>query len=73
MSSLWSEEAGDPTHPLIVLIHGSMDRSAGMLKLSRRLDTEFLVLRYDRRGYGRSFPHPGPFTMGHQVDDLVEL
>ena len=26
----------------------------GMLKLSRRLDTDFRVLRYDRRGYGRS-------------------
>ena len=40
-----------------------MDRSAGMLKLSRRLDGDFRVLRYDRSGYGRSFPHPGPFTM----------
>lgn len=50
-----------------------MDRSAGMLKLSRRLDNDFRVLRYDRRGYGRSFPHPGPFTMDAQVADLVEL
>jgi pimeloyl-ACP methyl ester carboxylesterase len=73
VSELWSEEAGDPSHPLVVLIHGSMDRSAGMLKLSRRLDTDFDVLRYDRRGYGRSFPHAGPFTMLDQVGDLVEL
>ena len=50
-----------------------MDRSAGMLKLSRRLDADFRVLRYDRRGYGRSFPHAGPFTMDAQVDDLVAL
>ena len=50
-----------------------MDRSAGMLKLSRRLDVDFRVLRYDRRGYGRSFPHDGPFTMDAQVDDLVGL
>ena len=50
-----------------------MDRSAGMLKLSRQLDEEFRVLRYDRRGYGRSFPHPGPFVMGAQVEDLVGL
>ena len=50
-----------------------MDRSAGMLKLSRRLDADFRVLRYDRRGYGRSFPHDGPFTMDAQVDDLVSL
>ena len=44
-----------------------------MLKLSRRLDADFRVLRYDRRGYGRSFPHPGPFTMDAQMDDLVAL
>jgi len=73
MNALWSEEAGDPDRPLIALVHGSMDRSAGMLKLSRRLDTDFRVLRYDRRGYGRSSPHPGPFTMDGQVDDLVGL
>jgi pimeloyl-ACP methyl ester carboxylesterase len=73
VTALWAEEAGDPAHPLVAVIHGSMDRSAGMLKLSRRLDSDFRVLRYDRRGYGRSFPHPGPFTMDAQVDDLVKL
>jgi len=73
MTTLWSEEAGDPDRPLIALVHGSMDRSAGMLKLSRRLDPDFRVLRYDRRGYGRSHPHPGPFAMSAQVDDLVAL
>lgn len=72
MNTLWAEEAGDPNRPLVVVVHGSMDRSAGMLKLSRRLDTDFRVLRYDRRGYGRS-PHPGPFTMTNQLDDLVAL
>ena len=73
MNALWGEEAGDAADPLVVVIHGSMDRSAGMLKLSRRLDGDFRVLRYDRRGYGRSFPHPGPFTMSYQVEDLVGL
>ena len=52
-----ADEAGPtPTHPLVVLVHGSMDRSAGMLKLSRVLDARCRVLRYDRRGYGRSAP-----------------
>ena len=68
-----SDEAGDEQQPLIALVHGAMDRSAGLLKLSRRLDHEYRVLRYDRRGYGRSNPHPGPFTMPHQVDDLLSL
>lgn len=70
---LSADEAGDPTHPLVVLVHGAMDRGAGMLKVSRRLDHRFRVLRYDRRGYGRSAPHPGPFDMAGQVEDLVDL
>jgi pimeloyl-ACP methyl ester carboxylesterase len=70
---IWSEEAGPDDAPLVVLIHGSMDRSAGLLKLSRRLDGAHRVLRYDRRGYGRSTPHPGPFGMADQVADLVAL
>lgn len=69
----WVAESGNPDDPLMVLVHGSMDRSAGMLRLSRRLDDGFRVLRYDRRGYGRSRPHPGPFGMDHQVADLVGL
>ncbi|MEI8240404.1 MAG: alpha/beta fold hydrolase, partial [Actinomycetota bacterium] len=70
---IWSEASGDEHHPLVVVIHGAMDRAAGMLKLSRRLDERYRVLRYDRRGYGRSHPHPGPFGMPGQVDDLEQL
>ena len=70
---IWSHETGDDGAPLIALVHGSMDRSAGVLRLSRCLDREFRVLRYDRRGYGRSAPHPGPFGADHQVGDLLEL
>jgi len=69
----WCDEAGDPSAPLVALVHGSMDRSSGMLKLSRQLDGRCRVLRYDRRGYGRSAPHPGPFGMEEQVRDLVTL
>jgi len=71
--AIWSEEAGLDGAPLIALVHGSMDRSAGLLKLSRRLDVDHRVLRYDRRGYGRSSPHAGPFGMDGQVADLVAL
>ncbi len=70
---LWSAEAGRADHPLIVLVHGSMDRSTSMLKLSRRLDEQYRVLRYDRRGYGHSAHHPGPFNMAGQVEDLFGL
>ncbi|TPW15470.1 MAG: alpha/beta hydrolase fold protein [Acidimicrobiaceae bacterium] len=71
--TLWHDEVGRPDGPLVVLIHGSMDRSTGMLKLGRQLAGSARVLRYDRRGYGRSAPHPGPHTIDHQVADLVHL
>ena len=41
--------------------------------MARLLQPHCRVLRYDRRGYGRSWPHPGPFTVNDQVDDLEEL
>lgn len=75
--SIWADEAGPMGAPLIVLVHGSMDRSTGLLKLSRQLDRGFRVARFDRRGYGRSVGddgrHPGPFDMAHQVDDLLQV
>jgi pimeloyl-ACP methyl ester carboxylesterase len=73
VTGIWADAAGDAAHPLLVLVHGAMDRSAGMLRLSRCLDEQFLVARYDRRGYGRSRPHDGPFDMAAQVGDLAEV
>lgn len=70
---IWSATSGPAEPPgrgRIVLVHGAMDRSAGMLKLSRRLDHEWTVTRYDRRGYGRSSAVPPPYTVAAQVDDL---
>jgi pimeloyl-ACP methyl ester carboxylesterase len=73
MTRIWHAISGEESDPLIVLVHGSMDRSAGLLKLSRRLDSRFEVLRYDRRGYGRSIDIVGPYAMPNQVEDLAEL
>jgi pimeloyl-ACP methyl ester carboxylesterase len=70
---IWWESAGDPRLPTIVLVHGSMDRSAGLLRLGRRLDDEFHVVRLDRRGYGRSRPVGPPWTISANVDDVEEL
>jgi pimeloyl-ACP methyl ester carboxylesterase len=71
--AVWSERAGDPSHPLVVLVHGSMDRSAGLLRLSRRLDRTYAVVRYDRRGYGRSIDVGPPHTVAANIDDLESL
>lgn len=57
----------------MVLIHGSLDRSAGMARLARVLNPVCRVLRYDRRGYARSWPHPGPYSVPEQVEDLCSL
>jgi len=70
LSEIWATTTGTPDGPHITLIHGSLDRSAGLLKLSRRLADRYRVTRYDRRGYGRSFPSDGPFGIDQQVDDL---
>jgi pimeloyl-ACP methyl ester carboxylesterase len=44
-----------------------------MVLLSRRLDLDHRVLRYDRRGYARSRPVGGPFTIDSHVADLATL
>lgn len=72
-TELFSTESGPESDVLIVLIHGSLDRSGGMALLARHIQGSHRVLRYDRRGYGRSWPHPGPFSVADQVDDLAFL
>ena len=70
---VWFEVAGDETSPSAAVVHGSMDRSAGLLRLSRRLDATHRVLRYDRRGYGRSVDVGPPWTVEANVADLEGL
>lgn len=70
---VWVAESGDSDAPVIVVIHGSLDRSAGMLRVARQLDSCYRVVRYDRRGYGRSRPHPGPFGLADQIRDLEAI
>ncbi len=53
----------------ILLVHGALDRAAGMIRVARCLRPH-QVIRYDRRGYGRS-AHAAPTTsFSQQVDDL---
>jgi pimeloyl-ACP methyl ester carboxylesterase len=53
----------------LVLVHGAMDRGAGMLRVARRLRGADIV-RYDRRGYGRSRGAAPVQRFSEQVDDL---
>lgn len=68
----WLPEGSDPEYT-VVLIHGSMDRQSGFRRLAKSLSTTNRVLTYDRRGYADSSHAKGPFGVGQQVADLLEV
>jgi pimeloyl-ACP methyl ester carboxylesterase len=70
---LWIEECGPPDAPLVAVVHGAMDRSDSIARLAELLSGRYRVVRYDRRGYGRSTPHAGPFDIDANVSDLVAV
>ena len=66
------DRPGPPGAPRVVLVHGSMDRAASFIKVERRLG-DFEVVRYDRRGYGRSQAAGVARTIDDHVDDLLAV
>jgi len=59
--------------PLVVLVHGSLDRSTSFARVMRRL-TDLVVVTYDRRGYHRSREAlPLNTTLDGHVDDLLSV
>lgn len=56
----------------MVLVHGSLDRSAAFARVQRHL-ADLRVLRYDRRGYGRSLHVAIAEGFEAQVDDLAAV
>jgi pimeloyl-ACP methyl ester carboxylesterase len=73
VTRLFAEEVGDGGAPLVVLLHGSMDRCAGFRPTARLLAADHRVLLYDRRGYGRSIDAGPPFGVEQHVADLIDL
>lgn len=67
---VWRTERG--SGPTVVLVHGTMDRSTSFGRVVRALD-DHRVLRYDRRGYGRSVELGPPVDFDQQVDDLLDV
>lgn len=68
--SVWVAESGeDNPGPIVVLVHGSMDRSGSWVRVVRELRDRHTV-RYDRRGYGRSLG-VGPGEMQEHIADLL--
>lgn len=70
-AGVWLHESGEG--PLVVLVHGAMDRAGGMLRVRRLLLEDHRVIRYDRRGYGRSRDAPPRDDLDAQVDDLADV
>ena len=65
---------GPDTAPLVVCVHGSMDRHASFARLRARLTTTCNVLLYDRRGYAASrCVVPAAEGLDDHVADLVGL
>ncbi len=61
------------TGPVVVLVHGSLDRSASFARVLRRLGDLHTVV-YDRRGYHRSRGAlPLNTTLDGHVDDLLAV
>lgn len=59
--------------PLVVLVHGSMDRSVSFFKAATHLE-DLHVVMYDRRGYARSLHvHPPASGVEDHVDDLLSV
>lgn len=69
-SGLWSEVTG--TGPRLVLVHGAMDRASSFARVARRLP-DFELVRYDRRGYGRSLGVGPPSGVEDQIADLLDV
>ncbi len=68
---VWVHESGEG--PRVVLVHGAMDRAGGMLRVRRELLDDHCVVRYDRRGYGRSLALGPATSFDQQVDDLAAV
>jgi pimeloyl-ACP methyl ester carboxylesterase len=59
--------------PLVVLVHGSLDRSTSFARVVRRLD-HLHTVTYDRRGYHRSRRAlPLNTTLDGHIDDLLAV
>jgi pimeloyl-ACP methyl ester carboxylesterase len=63
--------ATDPT-PMVVLVHGSLDRGATFARVVRRLG-DLHVVTYDRRGYNRSRSMRVARSLDEHITDLVSV
>jgi pimeloyl-ACP methyl ester carboxylesterase len=65
-------EPYDEGAPAVVLVHGTLDRSASFNRVVGSL-ADLLVVVYDRRGYGRSAGVAPTTSLDDHVDDLLAV
>ncbi len=58
--------------PLVVLVHGTLDRGRSMRRVVERLP-DLHVVSYDRRGYAGSIGPEPPTGLPQHVDDLIAV
>jgi pimeloyl-ACP methyl ester carboxylesterase len=69
------DEAGqqiETENPLLVFVHGAMDRSTSFARL-RRCFPEYTTVAYDRRGYAKSLDLPAATSFAEHVNDLEAI
>ena len=57
----------------VLIVHGALDRAAGMTLIARRLRPQADVTWYDRRGYATRWDEPGQRTIAAHIDDALSL
>lgn len=67
-----AEHKGETGAPMVVFVHGSLDRSSAFLKVQRHL-RDLHVVRYDRRGYAKSIALGAATSFEVQVTDLAAV
>jgi 3-oxoadipate enol-lactonase len=69
-AKLWYEDCGSHSQPAVVLLHDGLVHSVTWDRVWAPLCAKYHVVRYDRRGYGRSEPAKAPFV---PEDDLYKI
>jgi pimeloyl-ACP methyl ester carboxylesterase len=67
------EHEADPAAPVIVLVHGLLDRGASFDGVVAELAPDFTVVTYDRRRWGQSRDDDPPTSLADHASDALAV